>query len=126
MSPTSVVAFVDSFDETSFLVVGSFLLLSLLLVQVVWAYRNGTSQAGAGRRTQKAADDTHDVPTEAFETDTDVRDEDVADSDDMIICPECERPTEAEYRYCRNCAGDTGKSYVGSSGDDGSNRSGML
>jgi len=44
----------------------------------------------------------------------------------MVICPECSQPTEAEYRYCRHCAEDTGKSYVGSGGDDGSSRSGML
>lgn len=122
MSPTSVVAFVDSFGETSFLVVGSFLLLSLLLVQVVWAYRNGASEAQ--ERGDTVPDDTPESGVSDAETQADVTEE--TSEDGMIICPECGQPTEAEYRYCRNCAGDTGKSYVGSSGDDGSSRSGML
>ncbi|MDY7081426.1 MAG: hypothetical protein SXQ77_03230 [Halobacteria archaeon] len=44
----------------------------------------------------------------------------------MIICPECNNPTESEYRFCRICASDTGKGYVDMVEPDDSSQSGMF
>jgi rubredoxin len=96
--------FAEVFDTQSLLVAGSLFLFSVLLVQIIWVYRRRSGSQS--RVLRPAATDDAD--------------------DDMVICPECSEPTEAEYRYCRHCAGDTGKSYVGSRGDDGSKGSGML
>lgn len=49
-----------------------------------------------------------------------------AAGDSMIICPECGNPTEMEYRFCRICAGDTGKGYVDMVEPDDSSQSGMF
>jgi hypothetical protein len=94
--------------ETPFLLMGVALLAVLVVAQIVWAYRNRTG-TGAGSAPAKTE----------IETDS--------DSDgEMMICPECGEPTEVEYRLCRHCAEDTGRSYVGLGGDDGSESSGML
>lgn len=97
--------FAEGFDTQSVLLAGSLFLFSVLLVQIIWLYRKrSTSTSGAIRSSETSADE----------------------DGDMVICPECSEPTEAEYRYCRHCASDTGKSYVGSRGDDESKGSGML
>ncbi|MDY6776303.1 MAG: hypothetical protein SV253_09595 [Halobacteria archaeon] len=44
----------------------------------------------------------------------------------MAPCPECDEMTEAQYRYCRNCASDTGTEYTDDPGVDGSDSSSML
>jgi hypothetical protein len=103
-------SFTEGIDETSLVLGGVLFLVSLLMIQAIWAYRNG---AFFGRGNSAP-------PPE-------VPDEDEADAgEEMVVCPECSEPTEAEYRYCRHCASDTGKSYIGSKGDDGSSSSGML
>lgn len=53
-------------------------------------------------------------------------DPEAAAGDSMIICPECGNPTEMEYRFCRICAGDTGKGYVDMVEPDDSSQSGMF
>jgi len=106
MIQVSGLPFGEGFDTNSFLLAGSLFLVSLFLVQILWVYRNRSS----GTREVRAAD-----------TDT----EDAEDTR-MVVCPECSQPTEAEYRYCRHCASDTGRSYVGSRGEGGSKGSGML
>ena len=101
--------FAEGLDTTSLLLAGSLFLFSILLVQMIWVYRRRSSS-----------------PILSSETDGNEAVEAEGTEDDMVLCPECSQPTEAEYRYCRHCASDTGRSYVGSRGDDGSNRSGML
>ncbi|MDZ7687382.1 MAG: hypothetical protein U5J64_01445 [Halobacteriales archaeon] len=96
----------ETFDGTSFLLIGTGLLVSLLVIQIIWTYQNTT---GSGSASASGAMDS--TP---------------ASGDGMVPCPECSKPTEAEYRYCRHCAEDTGRSYLGSSGAGDSNRSGML
>ncbi|MCX2818911.1 hypothetical protein EGH25_06055 [Haladaptatus sp. F3-133] len=93
----------EGFDTDSLLMVGSLLLVSVLLVQIALIYRRRSS-----------SDPPQPNPAEA------------GDGEGMVVCPECSQPTEAEYRYCRYCASDTGRSYIGSRGDDSSNGSGML
>jgi hypothetical protein len=93
----------EGFDTDSLLMAGSLLLVSLLLIQIILLYRRRSSTGTSAGR-----------PAET------------GDADGMVVCPECSEPTEAEYRYCRHCASDTGRSYIGASGDDGSKGSGML
>jgi hypothetical protein len=109
MIQVSGLPFGEGFDTNSFLLAGSLFLVSLFLVQILWVYRNRSS----GTREVRAAD-------------TDTEGADAADDTRMVVCPECSQPTEAEYRYCRHCASDTGRSYVGSRGEGGSKGSGML
>ncbi|MFW5929143.1 MAG: hypothetical protein ACOCT0_01805 [Halobacteriota archaeon] len=49
-----------------------------------------------------------------------------AASDGMVVCPECERATEAEYRYCRYCVSEVGGAGAGGPAAGGSERSGMF
>ena len=107
MAATSLM---ESFDGTSVLMIGTGLLVSLLVIQILWAYRNRTGSGSV------PASGVEGVEVEAGSV----------DGATMVLCPECSEPTEAEYRYCRNCAEDTGKSYIGSPGDGDSNRSGIL
>lgn len=104
----SVNGFAGVLDETPFLLIGVFLLAALLFVQILWAYRNAT-------RSVAGPAPTNLEPNSSPELD-----------DGMMICPECGRATEVEYRLCRHCVEDTGRSYVGSGGDGGSRSSGML
>ncbi len=122
----NAVAFVGAFDETSFLLVGTGMLVALLVIQILWAYRASSGSPTADeKRTQAESEGAETATGEgAGSTDTTIS-TNTADTE-MVTCPECSKPTEAEYRFCRNCAEDTGKSYVGSRGDDGSNRSGFL
>jgi hypothetical protein len=103
----SVDGFAGVLDETPFLLIGVVLLATLLVVQVLWAYRNATG-SGAGPVATPEADSASEL------------------DDGMMVCPECGRPTEVEYRLCRHCVEDTGRSYAGSGGDGGSRSSGML
>jgi hypothetical protein len=102
---TSVGAFPDAFGETPFLMIGIVLLAALLVVQILWAYR----------RRKNSGNDR--VPLEPELSSTEDR---------MMTCPECGEETEVEYRLCRHCVEDTGRSYIGSGGDGGSRSSGML
>lgn len=101
----------EAFDDTSFLLIGTGLLVSLLVLQVFWFYRRskGSSAEPAPPAAEAPTAPKGDAPDK-----------------DMMLCPECGNPTEAEYRYCRHCVEDTGRSYAGSRGDGESSRSGML
>lgn len=88
-----------SIGKISLVFLGIGFLLSFILVQFVWRHL---------RR------DGRDVSPEE------------AEANSMIICPECGNPTEKEYRFCRNCAGDTGKGYVDMVEPDDSSQSGMF
>jgi len=77
-----------SLDEASLLLMGTGLLVSLLVLQMLWSYR----------KRSRSGSDAGSAP----------------------------KPTEAEYRYCRHCVEDTGRSYAGSGGDGESSRSGMF
>ena len=106
----SVDGFAGVLDKTPFLLIGVFLLATLLVVQIIWAYRNATgSGAGPVSANPEPGSDS------ASELD-----------DEMMVCPECGESTEVEYRLCRHCVEDTGRSYAGSDGDGGSRSSGML
>ena len=100
----------EALDEPSFLVMGTGLLVFLLVLQILWSYRKRAS-SGSGSGSGSPVADTESAPGAKV---------------GMMLCPECEEPTEAEYRYCRHCVEDTGRSYVGSGGDGESSRSGML
>ncbi|MFP4174424.1 MAG: hypothetical protein ACLFSW_01425 [Halobacteriales archaeon] len=95
----------EGFDTNSLLLAGSLFLFSLLLVQIIIVYRRRSSSPSAVMSAETDAE-TDDTP--------------------MIVCPECSQTTEAEYRYCRHCASDTGRSYIGARDDDSSKGSGML
>lgn len=83
-----------------FLLVAVGLILSFLTVHILWRVVRTDTSAGE-------APDEHHV-------------------DGMIVCPNCGEPTETEYRFCRVCAGDTGKGYTGLVESDDSSQSGMF
>jgi hypothetical protein len=107
MAGLSELPVVEGIDTSSLLLAGTLFFLAVFALQILWIYRRGSSSGSASG-------------AEAAETEAE------ASGEPMVVCPECSEPTEAEYRYCRNCASDTGRSYVGSRGDGDSNRSGML
>lgn len=85
--------------EEPYLLVAVGILLSFLTIQVLWKVVH--------------SDDDQETPDQHH-------------ADGMIVCPECGEPTETEYRFCRVCAGDTGKGYVDIGEGDDSSRSGMF
>lgn len=108
----------EALDETSFLLMGTGLLVTLLLLQILWSYRRNTrSGSGSGSDRSGSGSRTAEGDTDHEEAET---------TEGMMPCPECGEPTEAKYRYCRHCVEDTGRSYVGSGGDGESSRSGMF
>jgi len=139
INTVSQTAFAEGFDGASFLFVGVALLLTILAAQILWSQykkssprsREPLEESDSNRRPESGADSSSTL--EETEHDESQRGEPrPGDSEECefdgeaIRCPQCSKPTEAEYRFCRHCAGDTGKSYVGERGDDGSSKSGMF
>lgn len=108
-----------SLDEASLLLMGTGLLVSLLVLQMLWSYR---------KRSRSGSDAGSAPKTSGVEGDHESHDDHGGAGVDgeVMLCPECGKPTEAEYRYCRHCVEDTGRSYAGSGGDGESSRSGMF
>jgi len=142
VEPVGQTTFAEGFDETSFLLAGVALLLVLLAAQILWAQYNRKRGARSrdsgpvhrGEETEGGPEmgegmEAKRVPAGDGEEGRgfgDVDSEEYEFEGEAVRCPECARPTEAEYRFCRHCASDTGKSYVGGGNDDGSSRSGMF
>lgn len=118
MLRSNAVGMLEALDETSFLLMGTGLLVTLLLLQILWSYRR-KSRSGSGSNSGRSGS-----VSRTAEGETDYEESETGEG--MMLCPECGEPTEAEYRYCRHCVEDTGKSYVGSGGDGESSRSGMF
>jgi hypothetical protein len=90
----------QEFGDGPYLLVAVGLLLSFLTVHVLWRVFRANGSEG-------------DVPDQHHR-------------DGMIVCPNCGEPTENEYRFCRVCAGDTGKGVVDMVEGDDSSQSGMF
>lgn len=118
MLRSDTVGLLEALDETSFLLMGTGLLVTLLLIQILWSYRRNT-RSGSGSNSSRSGS-----VSRTAEGETDYEEDET--SDEMMLCPECGKPTEAKYRYCRHCVEDTGRSHVGSGGDGESSRSGMF
>lgn len=83
------------FSLRSYLMLAVATFVILMVIQVVWSFVQSRRNAGGQ--------------------------EHVGGEDEMVACPECGEPTERMYRFCRNCASDTGKRYASRFGSDGSN-----
>ncbi len=94
---------ISAFDESSYLVFGFALLFGLMAFHLAWM----VSQRGGreGRANQEPVS---------------------ADEEGMLVCPECQKPTEADYRYCRHCVSDVGGRFVDFGDGEGGERSGMF